>query len=480
MKSIHFIKLLFVSVFIVTLPLCSYANLTGEKEAAKENFKKKINDFNNSPASRGYNLIKTNTIGGLKCEHYEFNGHKLRIFYNSKGDYITGNEDIDEFDVEPEDMNTFIFSNGMFRLHVKDGAIEAKNDLGLIKLSHTNGNTLYCLSPSSFVKNINWQDFKSGKVINTRMVNIIDELSDNRKDYGWDKKYNTDYYKPKKESALILATSRKDTLFFSQYKSEKLGNLFNFKAIAINKKLYSVNKEDLRLRLIAKKFEGDYVPCLDSDSIVSIIVNEESCRYKINFANGDYILCDNNGRNGGSLHRGGDVMSYFGSTINGTLKSSDGSVFRGELRSNLGRTDYEGSEVVYIEKWLPSTGTKRYPDGRTEEFHGGENEAQTKARIDSINSMKKKKEAEEKATYDSLCKQYGKRFVDEAKKGNIIIGMPEKLLINSFDTRLKQTNGNKKCYYVYNIIGKLSKVVWVVNGKVSSITNGSSRKVIVI
>ena len=30
---------------IVTLPLCSYANLTGEKEAAKENFKKKINDI---------------------------------------------------------------------------------------------------------------------------------------------------------------------------------------------------------------------------------------------------------------------------------------------------------------------------------------------------------------------------------------------------------------------------------------------------
>ena len=145
------------------------------KKAEKENFKSMIKDFNKFSPSHGFNLIKTNTIGGLKCEHYEVNGEKLRVFYNSKGDYILGKEDIDGFDVEPETMKDFLISNGgSFRIHLEDGVLEANNNLEITKLLSTNGNVLFCSLGTTI--DFSWQDFKSGEVMGTKLIDIINDF----------------------------------------------------------------------------------------------------------------------------------------------------------------------------------------------------------------------------------------------------------------------------------------------------------------
>jgi len=51
----------------------------------------------------GLKLTKTNTIGGLKCDHYEKDGMKLRVFYKENGDYFVTNEDPDGMNREPND-----------------------------------------------------------------------------------------------------------------------------------------------------------------------------------------------------------------------------------------------------------------------------------------------------------------------------------------------------------------------------------------
>lgn len=76
---------------------------------------------------------------------------------------------------------------------------------------------------------------------------------------------------------------------------------------------------------------------------------------------------------------------------------------------------------------------------------------------------------------------FWKKYVDDVAKGNITVGMPEKLLVAAFKAELVRQTGNKKLYRIYGWgttnFGQtltntaLKKSVWVTNGKVSSITN---------
>ena len=54
-----------------------------------------------------------------------------------------------------------------------------------------------------------------------------------------------------------------------------------------------------------------------------------------------------------------------------------------------------------------------------------------------INEAKRKKEKEEeKVLYETLCKQFGKKYVDAALKKQIMVGMPEKnLWFKAFDAK---------------------------------------------
>lgn len=99
-----------------------------------------------------------------------------------------------------------------------------------------------------------------------------------------------------------------------------------------------------------------------------------------------------------------------------------------------------------------------------------------------INEAKRKKEKEEeKVLYETLCKQFGKKYVDAALKKQIMVGMPEKLMVKAFDAKLYGQSGNKKTYRIYGY-GSRERLdgsiyisndhhlmtVWVSGGKVTS------------
>ena len=93
------------------------------------------------------------------------------------------------------------------------------------------------------------------------------------------------------------------------------------------------------------------------------------------------------------------------------------------------------------------------------------------------------KQKEEKEAYDTLCKRFGKKYVDDASHGRITIGMPEALLFGFFKTKLVQETTSSKLYRIYGWGATdfgttvsisntaLLKSVWVSNGKVSSVRN---------
>jgi hypothetical protein len=92
-----------------------------------------------------------------------------------------------------------------------------------------------------------------------------------------------------------------------------------------------------------------------------------------------------------------------------------------------------------------------------------------------------KKETQQKAAYDELCRQFGKKYVDAAGNGQIIVGMPEKLMVATFNAKLYGQSGNSKTYRIYGY-GSRERLdgsiyvsgdhhlmtVWVSGGKVTS------------
>ena len=78
--------------------------------AKKATLVDKINQLNNElpdikdkplPEVEGWTLVKSNTIAGFKCDHYEKGNKSLRVFRKSNGDFITLNEDPDGLSREP-------------------------------------------------------------------------------------------------------------------------------------------------------------------------------------------------------------------------------------------------------------------------------------------------------------------------------------------------------------------------------------------
>lgn len=96
-----------------------------------------------------------------------------------------------------------------------------------------------------------------------------------------------------------------------------------------------------------------------------------------------------------------------------------------------------------------------------------------------VQANAKKKEQENLQAYNELCAKYGKKYVDAAAKGDLIVGMPEGLFgMVNYGFELSTDLGKSKKYYLHPRVRKLGLVeknniigsCWVENGKVSSIT----------
>lgn len=468
MKKNLLFMMLSISVLFLSQPSSLFANENNEVRVMENENLSEDEDpivsaakhFGGLPKDNGYKLVKTNTIGGLKCEHYVFENKEYRVFYNKSGDYITIPEDKDGFDVEPEEIDIC----GVYKIDLRVCVIEGGSDLtnrnAVMKTTYKNGNIRFDIMRYLPKPSISWSTFKKG----------------NFTEMDWGEFFKGGYYI---NGTGFVLLNKPNEVFVEQTWDQ--GNRFwSLSGLLIGKRIFSVYA-DGSLRAIGQLFDNKAIPCLASDSIVSF-KGDDSYTYKIKYANGDSI----EGRSGliyGILHRGDVVIRFNGDDRNERcrVKNADGSVFAGSLcyYHQYGKRVVEAQDVIKLEKMYPYFGTLRFPDGRSYRYEDGESEIEIKAKEEA---KKKEQEAYNKAVYDAVCKKFGKRYVDAAAQGKIIIGMPEELFKASFKCSVKKREANRVCYYVYGlgvtnytnrttITNRVNQVVWVTNGKVSSITN---------
>ena len=161
-----------------------------------------------------------------------------------------------------------------------------------------------------------------------------------------------------------------------------------------------------------------------------------------------------------------------------TFKMNDGTVFNGFFKEQV---YYEGEKQFYsdvapvsllqYEELTPWDGTITYANGTTDKLDFGR----------SKKAMDKEKEKADRDAYKTLCRRFGKQYVDAALKNQIIVGMPEILMVKTFDAILYGQSGNTKTYRIYGY-GSRERLdgsiyisndhhlmtVWVSGGKVTS------------
>ncbi len=124
-------------------------------------------------------------------------------------------------------------------------------------------------------------------------------------------------------------------------------------------------------------------------------------------------------------------------------------------------------------------GVLTYPDGTVEYYLGGKSRTERDGEYDERVNARKAREKAEKEKYDRLCAQYGKKYVDAAWKGQVIVGMPEKLMLDYVGVTLWHDSGSIKWYEIRSekwahVVGEQDLDVWhisVEDGKVTRITH---------
>ncbi|MDY6297801.1 MAG: hypothetical protein SPL50_05905 [Alloprevotella sp.] len=124
-------------------------------------------------------------------------------------------------------------------------------------------------------------------------------------------------------------------------------------------------------------------------------------------------------------------------------------------------------------------GVLTYPDGTVEYYLGGQSRTERDGEYDERVNARKAREKADKEKYDRLCAQYGKKYADAAWKGQVIVGMPEKLMLDYVGVTLWHDSGSIKWYEIRSekwahVVGEQDLDVWhisVEDGKVTRITH---------
>lgn len=203
----------------------------------------------------------------------------------------------------------------------------------------------------------------------------------------------------------------------------------------------------------------------------------ESRGYRPGFPNGDRIFYGvdwgNNDclGNGTILHKKNGVLKVIGGKMVFTM--NDGTIFTGYFKEQVRNNSYDEvaeRRIANFPELTPWNGEIKYPDGRTDNLVWGKSEK----------GLQQKEQQKEKDAYNTLCKKFGKRYVDAAVNGQILVGMPENLMVATFKAQLYGQSGSRKTYRIYGygareysdeiIISNdhLLMTVWVSGGKVTS------------
>lgn len=272
------------------------------------------------------------------------------------------------------------------------------------------------------------------------------------------------------------------------------------KSVFIKGSYYKIDTKNGNISLLARivpsldlngKFvDSVYVYSTPQDSILYCIKTADEVFlhgsiYKVVYANGDeaYITEKNDFLMPGTrIHRKNGIFEYKKVEFKeyALLTLNDGRKFKTDVYNGFKEGILNEALLLSEETLTPNNGLMINKDNTGVVIEDGMTSEEKKAKE---NAERQQKEKLDKEKYNSLCKKFGKANVDAALKGQIRIGMPEVLFVAVFKPTLKQQSGNKKQYNVYGwgtyeykrsttiTNNQLKKIVWVTNGKVSSIRN---------
>lgn len=495
--------------------------------AKKATLVDKINQLNNElpdikdkplPEVEGWTLVKSNTIAGFKCDHYEKGNKSLRVFRKSNGDFITLNEDPDGLSREPfSTSNSSSYMYGDTTTNCPIGEYRMTNEEGIIINGNYNDYSIeLSFDPTSMYDDMKLTDdkitkkpcrsmkltFPNGDAVSMEQYDMrssgMGMNQEERSPINWDnfksgkRKFAYDYkFRPK---WLFL---KKDPN--KRYPFISGGFIIGSKAYAWDKKTQSI------LSPISQYIGDKDYPISASDSIVAVLnktvttkddlvpnLNETAEVTILKYANGDSIVFSNSDIYAGKIHRPCGLVTFKkkGERITCRIKYTDGKIFVGRLAGKKPGTDdlvksSNSLSLLTIDELRPWTGTFEYPDGTIVNVKEGktdkERAAEQAAKEAEYAKIRKESAEADKQKRIALNNKYGKQYVDIAYAKKIpVVGMPIELVKQFYDVRLWRTETNSQVYKLYDSRFSMNATnyssyewrmtLYVRNGKITQIT----------
>jgi len=427
---------------------------------------------NVTPENCGFTLVRTSTIDGFRCDHYEKGEEKVRTFRKDNGDFITYEEDIAGMDRTPYGSPW--------------GTWRATNNRGIVFSNHK---IIYPTGVTVFTKEAqkygDWYYFKNYGKGETDTFNGADleRYRDRKKgDFVCSPDNPGKWYPYVVEKAAKYSAYSGFRIGDIIYRTTNMGNL-----VPCVKKMKVIwkGKEELPEELTYVYHVLNSTDTITEAEMIEYDPEEFQSNsnyfpsFKYTYKNGDVIIIGNNTMTG-TIHRNGGIMQILNADRI-ILKWPDGKVYDGKIAWQ----DVEGSyrefnllpDALMSDEVILWEGTMQLPDRTLVNYKGGRTEADIKAEEEA---RRRANAQEEKEVYNKACKRWGKQYVDAAfYQQKPIVGMPEELLLAAFKTELIRVSGSSKQYRVKMMglsgsssitLGYVTKyTVWVNGGRVTSI-----------
>lgn len=461
------------------------------------------------PVVQGWTLVKSNTVAGFPCDHYEKGNRAVRVFKKDNGDFITLLEDEDGLSREPNEMkgekSYKVYPIGEYRMTTSDGFVVTGGYDDTFYYTQTNNYSLNKEIGSYVAKAIKYT-YPSGDAISVRQFGT-GKIEDKPIDkwsimYGYkvenlDKGQTPPSWDNFKNSKKVLPDGKEDDgyLYLSEAPDKRYINVDGF---LIGDRLYGFDyKVGSITTSFAQVLNNNICYALPSDTIVSVnetVDNAGNHMTLLKYVNGDEIMLNTRDEiMNGKIHRFGGVVKFKNSSNTVRIDYPDGKIYAGTLATpNSSTEEFEEDKYIYsydLSKTnsRPWTGTFEYPDGTLVNITRGLTDKEVAAEKAAREAAEKKeKAAKEKAKQQelqALYKQYGKQYVDIVMSGKYpVVGMPFGLVKKFYDCREAGGDSYSKYYHIYgnvkvftsDVAGYTTKydwvmTIWVRNNRVTSI-----------
>ena len=396
--------------------------------------------------------IKTETYnGGITVETYEKGTSEYKVYKRKNGDYY--------MDIKPYEMQWTLKDKTLIKGNGDD-----------LRIKFPNGNILYMSQKHYISSPIDKYEFVNPDIVD--MPTLWKHLSGDQM-IGFADVNNH----PGKSYPIVEKRTDDHKVLHLVYIDK---NVFE---LDINGNLLFAGKEVDGFDKTRNESFKCLVYAISSDSIIDCVryVNDKEDAHskrkeeytKISYANGDEVYLTGGYLGLGThIHRGYGLLTIKGKSENDRncyINFIDGRIFKTNDLHGFKEAYWFLPILLKYENLTPYSGTLINKDNTGVVIKEGMTQEEREKRSELA---RKKEEASKKADYELLCKAYGKKYVDAAMKGNLIIGTPENLFLLGYpNTRLRQQTQGTKVYEVRNILNKITKVVRVRNGRVSGVTN---------